>query len=142
MSLPTDLTGLPILPREDGIGLLFSDPKGQETPWMPYSTARMIAGYYASKHPEMRGEVVEYVKLINRTYLKHLLRRRVQKKLGHEAWLKHEPWFMENMPRADRKLWERAAPRNGTYSTDYLRAMEQIGRRPGFKKAIEGFTKP
>lgn len=108
MSLPTDSTGLPILPHEDGIGLLFSGPRGHESPCFPYHMARMMADYYASKYPEMRGEVVEYVKFINRAYLKHLLRRRVQKKLGHEAWLKHEPWFMENMPRADRKAFLRA----------------------------------
>lgn len=108
MSLPTDSTGLPILPHEDGIGLLFSGPRGHESPCFPYHMARMMADYYASKYPEMRGEVVEYVKQINRAYLKHLLRRRVQKKVGFIAYCRMTASALDNLPKAERRSWERA----------------------------------
>jgi hypothetical protein len=111
MNLETDSTGVPIIPHVDGIGLLFSPPLNDDVfPCLPYRMARFSADFIAKTYPERLPDMIEYAKFVNSNYLRLALRRHVQRKLGHEAYDEWTRWHVDNLPRAERRRWQRPIP--------------------------------
>ena len=106
MSYPIDSTGVPIIPLDSG-GLLFSPPGSTLFPCIPYRQARMCADAICRMHPERRDEMVDWAKWANRQALPRALRQSVRRAIGWEAEQHMSRFWIENLPRAERRPIER-----------------------------------
>lgn len=109
MSYRIDSTGVPVMPYNEAAGILLTPPgNGDVFPHLTYPAARICADAICRLHPERRAEMAEYAKWANRMYLPHLLNHAVRKKIGFEAALRRSDWCLANLPKAERRSWERA----------------------------------
>lgn len=131
-------TGVRILPF-DTVGYMFDGVMGS------YQMVRKCQEFYAKNYPECIEQLRSDALALNRTHLRRLLSRAVQTKRGTASLLALDDYWLENLPRRDRRRWEGpigTRPKNKFGATrEYVTAVQQAHQRP-LTDILRGFGKP
>lgn len=133
-----DATGVVLYPR-DTTGYIVFDC------YHTYRSARQVLDYLARTQPSHVDEYAAIARWLNDQHVRRLLRQHT----FHSPQIKRElGWVTANMPRRERRLWQRAEKSlskwRGSFacSTEYLEKMEQLGRPSKLRNLILPFSNP
>lgn len=131
-------TGVRILPF-DTIGYMFDGVMGS------YQLVRKCQEFFAKTYPQCAAQIAEDARALNRTHLRRLLSAAVRNKIGMDGDDRLHRWWLENLPRCDRKPWgDRLAPKPKSKfaaSREFVTSVQQAHQRP-LTDILRGFVRP
>lgn len=103
-----DATGVPFL-KGDTVGYLIDGCPAS------YRIARTMYAHLASRYPEQKEYAIEQARWLNRVHLNRLISQS-HYRANPEHWKNHMAYWVENLPRAERKKYHRMMASPNPYS--------------------------